>query len=117
MIEGTKIYLTEQECYGNLIQLYDTAYESLTGESPSYSLVYDPSKVYCTLNVMEVVKKYYRGQKPDISESAFNMGFYAHWANVGPKATDDCIETEDDKDKYILIVQEGWAEEEKEETE
>lgn len=104
---GTKVILKKEDCYCSIIQLYDNVWKAL-GHEPSQDDRYEPSKIWCSLNVMEQVEKYYKSVAPkNCTEAEFRSGFGMHWCNIGPKADKEF--NDPDPEKFVVIVEPGWC--------
>lgn len=108
------VVLNQKDCYCGIISLYDNVLRKL-GEEPSEDVIYDPRKIYCSINVMDEVERYYRSLKPDMPLNYFKEGFAMHWVNSGPKASEEF--NSPDPIKYIVVVEAGWASRKEEEEE
>ena len=91
------VFLTKEECYGSLIDLYDTVAEKL-GHKPGRNIDYDCKKIDVTKNVLEMVTDYY---KKEIGTDNFQIG--ALYVCYGPKA---CVDS--DYGEYVAIVHDGF---------
>lgn len=103
-----RVVLTKEECYGSIIDLYDTVLRK-TGREPADDDRYDPSKIYCSLNVMEEIEQHTKDTYP---KKYTKEGFLMHWCNIGPKASEEY--NDPDPEKYIVEVEEGWVSKEEE---
>ena len=86
-MKNKKIMLTEEECYTEIINLYDTVAKKL-GFKNVESLEYDCRKICVSKNVYEKINAYYKDQGMDA------QSFAMRWVSFGPKANledKDCV--------------------------
>ena len=99
------IHLKPEECYTDIIGLYEAIKKRLSYIDYPEDYVFEPREVYVSRDIMEQVFSYL---EKELHWDNFSQGM--SWANSGPKAIEDLH-------NYTVIVGDNWVRARKEEDE
>ena len=91
------IHLKPEECYTDIIGLYEVIKHHLRYVDYPEDYIFDPREVYVSRDIMEQVFSYLENE---LHWDNFSQGM--SWANSGPKAIEDLH-------NYTVIVGDNWC--------